>query len=247
MRSVRTALLATLVLTTIAAVTAPAVMAGDPVKKDSAPAEDREAKKSDSGETLSFSNDDLEALFGPAAPRPEPAAGTTLEPDNGKGTPKTDEKPGEKADEKTDGKADENADAKPDQANKTNQKIIRESVNARANATPPRATVTHLPIFASRASLAVLPRVFCTTSRTTAEDARISSESAVDIIAARTTTRKTPVKNEGNKLAAISGKMVSGSPRPGYNTRPAMPANTAPTSKPITHNTAHRPPSTICF
>jgi hypothetical protein len=84
-------------------------------------------------------------------------------------------------------------------------------------------------------------------SRTTADEARIRRESTVDMMAARTTTRKIPVKTGGNRDALISGSTVSGSRRPGKRILPAIPERTAPTSKPMTQRTAMNPPSTICF
>jgi hypothetical protein len=89
-------LLATLVLTTVAAMTAPAILAADPEKKDDAPAQTDENRKDDTGEVLSFTNEDLESRYGPAPAKPEPATGDTASaapgPDEKKGTPNDDNK-----------------------------------------------------------------------------------------------------------------------------------------------------------
>ena len=140
-----------------------------------------------------------------------------------------------------------NAQAMPDHAKSTKSKIMRTSSNATPSPVSPMTTVTPLPIIDSVRSDAVEPSAFWTTSRTTTDEARMSRESSVDMIAASTTTRKTPVKNAGNSSALIRGRIVSrsASARPGKSVRPAIPEKIAPTSKPITHSTAHRPPFTI--
>jgi hypothetical protein len=116
MRSVRTALLATLVLTTVVALTAPAILAGDPDKKEDAPGESGEKKKEvETGEVLSFTNEDLERRFGPPAARPAPAAGDSAgaaaEPDDKNGTRKADDKGDDKDDSKDEPVPDHEMDA----------------------------------------------------------------------------------------------------------------------------------------
>jgi hypothetical protein len=104
MRSVRTVLLATLVLTTVAAMTAPAILAADQEKRDDAPAQTDENRNQDSGEVLSFTNEDLERKYGPAPAKPEPATGDTAsaaaEPDDKKGTQNDDNKDDAKGEDK---------------------------------------------------------------------------------------------------------------------------------------------------
>ena len=65
-------------------------------------------------------------------------------------------------------------------------------------------------------------------SRTTDDEANSNSESTVDIMAERTTTSSMPAITGGNRLFEMTGKILSGSSRPGNNARPATPAVTAP-------------------
>jgi len=58
----------------------------------------------------------------------------------------------------------------------------------------------------------------------------INRLSAVDMMAANTTTINTPASTGENSSMASNGRIPSGSSRPGYRARPARPAVTAPMS-----------------
>ena len=101
------------------------------------------------------------------------------------------------------------ADASPDQAKSTNQKIMRLSGRATASPPAPITTVRPRPISDSCLSEKSGLKTFWKTSRTTADDARIRSESTVDMIAASTTTRIRPATMAGNSSVDMTGRMVS--------------------------------------
>lgn len=130
MRFVRTALLTTLVFATAFAMTATAVVAGDPAKNDEAPAESGEKKKADSGEVLTFTNEDLESRYGPAPARSEPATGETAtatsEPDKKNG--------GQKEDGKTDAKGETVPDHEMDPLEWMNKRKADEAERKTASA-----------------------------------------------------------------------------------------------------------------
>ena len=90
------------------------------------------------------------------------------------------------------------AAAIPDHAKRTNQNIALTSINAASNATIPITTVTNFPISESTLSRIASFRVCWITSLTTEAEARINSESTVDIIAAKTVTKNKPVTIDGN-------------------------------------------------
>ena len=106
--------------------------------------------------------------------------------------------------------------------------MARESVSATSIAVTPRTTVVIFPYIASLLSLGTIFGIFPNTSRTTADEARINSESTVDMIAANTTIITIPVITGGNKTSLIRGSTVSASARSGNKTRPAIPIMTAP-------------------
>ncbi len=95
-------------------------------------------------------------------------------------------------------------------------------MSAATRATAPITTVTPLPQRESFRSLTSGWKIGWTMSRTTADDARIRSESTVDMMAGRTTTRNIPEKRAGKRALFITGRIVSWSASPGKRTRPAI-------------------------
>ena len=152
------------------------------------------------------------------------------------------------------------AQPSPDQENRTKKKTIRASGSATAIPTTPRTRVIPFPNrerrASSPASRATAPRIpeaagsgqrvpsnFWKKSRTTLEEARSSTESAVDMMAASTATRKRPVTTGGINSEASSGRIPSASAIRGWSARPAIPVRTAPTSKSTMTKAAITPPS----